>query len=227
MQQPIQIAIDGPAGAGKSTIARILAQRLGILYLDTGAMYRAVGLKAHLLGINTSDEEGLAQMIRSTQIQVLLEEGGNDQQILLDGSNVSREIRTPEASQYASDVSRYAAVREKLVFWQREIAENGSVVMDGRDIGTHVLPQAKYKFFLTASAEERARRRCAQLEEKEMACNYEDILTQIKARDCQDMNRPVSPLRQAKDAICIDCTHMAIDDVLHSILSIIESEYKV
>lgn len=212
--KPIQVAIDGPAGAGKSTIARILAKDLGLVYLDTGAMYRAVGYKAHMRGIDTSDEAALAAMVEDTRLEVVLEGVDADQRILLDGEDVSAQIRTPEASLYASDVSRFAPVREKLVSWQRQIAEGTGVLMDGRDIGTHVLPHADHKFFLTASSKERARRRVAQMAEKGISCDFDEILQQIEARDYQDSHRAVSPLRRAEDAVEVDCTAMSIEEVV-------------
>ncbi len=224
MKDPIQVAIDGPSGAGKSTIARILARQLGLVYLDTGAMYRAVGYKAFRQGIDPSDEAALARMMEDTHLQVVLDGNDAEQRILLDDEDVSEKIRSQQAAQYASDVSRFTAVRERLVEWQRQIAQGIGVVMDGRDIGTHVLPHARYKFFLTASAEERARRRCAQLEEKGTKCDFSEILAQIEARDYQDIHRAVSPLRQAEDARMVDCTRLSIAEVVQCMMDVIEEE---
>ena len=224
MKDPIQVAIDGPSGAGKSTIARILARQLGLVYLDTGAMYRAVGYKAFRQGIDPSDEAALARMMEDTHLQVVLDGNDAEQRILLDDEDVSEKIRSQQAAQYASDVSRFTAVRERLVEWQRQIAQGIGVVMDGRDIGTHVLPHARYKFFLTASAEERARRRCAQLEEKGTKCDFSEFLAQIEARDYQDIHRAVSPLRQAEDARMVDCTRLSIAEVVQCMMDVIEEE---
>ncbi len=224
MKDPIQVAIDGPSGAGKSTIARILARQLGLVYLDTGAMYRAVGYKAFRQGIDPSDEAALARMMEDTHLQVVLDGNDAEQRILLDDEDVSEKIRSQQAAQYASDVSRFTAVRERLVEWQRQIAQGIGVVMDGRDIGTHVLPHARYKFFLTASAEERARRRCAQLEEKGTKCDFSEILAQIEARDYQDIHRAVSPLRQAEDARMVDCTRLSIAEVVQCMMDVIKEE---
>jgi cytidylate kinase len=215
----MNIAIDGPSGAGKSTIAKILSQKLGILYLDTGAMYRAIGLKAKLNGVSVADEPAVEKLLQSTQIDVSYD--GGAQKILLDGRDVSQEIRAHDVSALASDVSKLRAVRLALVAMQRIIAQKSDSVLDGRDIGTFVLPHAEYKFYLTASVDERARRRFLELTEKGTACRLEDIARDIAARDYNDMNRDFAPLRKADDAIEIDSTALTIDEVVAKMLSYI------
>lgn len=203
----LQIAIDGPAGAGKSTVARAVAARLGIAYLDTGAMYRAVGLKALRLGIPTQDEEKVSAMAERTDVNVLCGADGG-QAVLLDGEDVSALIRTPEVSLAASDVSKWPAVRGRLVALQRQIAGLKPVVMDGRDIGAHVLPGAPYKFFLTASLEARARRRQLELAERGAAKTLEECAEDIRGRDLQDSTRAASPLAVAPGAEVLDTSGM-------------------
>ena len=216
----ITIAIDGPAGAGKSTIAKILSKSLGITYLDTGAMYRTVALKAIREGINTRDEASLEKLVSDIDIKIEYHE--NEQHIFLDGEDVSGKIRTPEVSKGASDVSAVKAVRIRMVELQREIAAGQSVVMDGRDIGTFVLPDAKYKFFLNASLEERARRRYKEQIEKGIKdITLEDVMRDIEYRDKNDSSRDFAPLAKAEDAIEIDTTDMTVQQVVEKILSII------
>ncbi|HHW00378.1 MAG TPA: (d)CMP kinase [Clostridiaceae bacterium] len=218
----ITIAIDGPAGAGKSTIAKILSRSLGITYLDTGAMYRTVALKAIREGINTKDEARLEKLV--SDIDIKIEYHGDEQHIFLDGEDVSDKIRTPEVSKGASDVSAVKAVRIRMVELQREIAAGQSVVMDGRDIGTYVLPNAQYKFFLNASLEERARRRYKeQLEKGIKDITLEDVKKDIEYRDKNDSSRDFAPLVKADDAIEINTTDMTIQQVVEKILSIIRS----
>ena len=210
----LRIAVDGPSGAGKSTIAKIVAKKLNIDYIDTGAMYRAIGLKMMNGGISREegDTEERQKVLDDTTIDF---DAGV---ILLDGEDVSGLIRTPEVSMAASDYSRLPEVREKLVAVQREIGHRKSVVMDGRDIGTNVFPDAQYKFFLTATAEERAKRRVAELIEKGQDVDYEATLEDIKQRDYNDSHRKLNPLRKADDAIEIDTTDMSIEEVTQAIL---------
>ena len=214
--QALQIAIDGPAGAGKSTIAKAVARRLGIIYLDTGAMYRAVGLKALRLGIPTQDEESIGQMAASTDVSMRVE--GGAQAVLLDGEDVTALIRTPDVSMAASDVSKWPAVRERLVALQREIAGARPVVMDGRDIGTHVLPDAPYKFFVTASVTTRARRRQLELAEKGVFKEFEAFVRDIEERDRQDSTRAASPLRLAPGAEVLDTTDMTAEEAIQYVV---------
>lgn len=215
----MNVAIDGPAGAGKSTIAKILAKELGFLYLDTGAMYRAVALKMLRTGISVQDEKGIEAQLTHTEVDVCHKDG--KQCVLLDGEDVSDSIRTPEISSAASTVSKYACVRGALLSLQRSIAARSDVILDGRDIGTVVLPKAEYKFFLTASVEERAARRYKELTEKGVACSFEDIKRDIETRDYNDSHRTIAPLRKADDAVEIDTTHLTIEEVVAKMQSII------
>ena len=203
-----QIAIDGPSGAGKSTIARTVARRLGIDYIDTGAMYRALGLKMLRQGIPMIEDARLLAMLEKTDIDFA---GGR---VYLDGEDVSDLIRTQEISKAASDCSAFAAVRIKLVELQQKMARAKSVIMDGRDIGTVVLKDAPYKFFLTASEEERALRRYRELAAKGASQTFEEVLEQIRQRDYNDTHRAVTPLRKADDAIEIDSTAMSMEEVV-------------
>ena len=202
-----QIAIDGPSGAGKSTIAKAVAKKLGIEYIDTGAMYRAIGLKMLRLGLPMKEDEALAEMLDSTDIDFVSE------RIYLDGEDVSDQIRTQEISKAASDCSAFGSVRRKLVALQQNMAGKKSIIMDGRDIGTVVLKDAPYKFYLTAGDEERARRRHVELEAKGEHLTFEQVLAQIRERDHNDMTREITPLRKADDAEEIDSTNMSIDEV--------------
>ena len=203
-----QIAIDGPSGAGKSTIARTVARRLGIDYIDTGAMYRALGLKMLRQGIPMVEDARLLAMLEKTDIDFA---GGR---VYLDGEDVSDLIRTQEISKAASDCSAFAAVRKNLVELQQKMAHAKSVIMDGRDIGTVVLKDAPYKFFLTASEEERALRRYRELAAKGASQTFEEVLEQIRQRDYNDTHRAVTPLRKADDAIEIDSTAMSMEEVV-------------
>ena len=219
----INIAIDGPAGAGKSTVAKTISKNLGIIYLDTGAMYRAVALKAIRSGLDTKDADALAGLVKDIDIRI--EYNNGEQRIFLDGVDVSGEIRTPEVSIGASNVAVIPAVRIKLVELQREIAENNNVVMDGRDIGTYVLPEARYKFFVTASLEERAKRRYEELLAKGMiGAVYDDVMQDIAFRDQNDSSRAFAPLSRASDAVEIDTTCMNPEQVAGRILSLIKKE---
>ncbi|MBR2029623.1 MAG: (d)CMP kinase [Clostridia bacterium] len=211
------IAIDGPAGAGKSTAAKIVAKQLGILYLDTGAMYRAIGLKALKLGINTRDISAVEAILPSTSVEIKYVD--EVQNIFLDGENVTPFIREHSVSMAASDVSAIPSVRLKLVELQREIAKNNDCILDGRDIGTYVLPDANYKFFITATAEERANRRFKELQEKGQSVSYDDVLTDIVTRDKNDSTRAFAPLKKADDAYEFDTTTMSIDEVVAELLN--------
>lgn len=212
MDKLFKIAIDGPSGAGKSTIAKAIAARLGIDYIDTGAMYRAVGYKMKEEGISAEDSQRLEAMLADTDIDFVK---GN---IILDGDIVNHKIRTPEISKMASVCSALPQVREKLVQLQRSMGAKKSVIMDGRDIASNVLPDAQYKFFLTASAEERADRRHKELLEKGQKVTYDEVLSDIKQRDHNDMTRKLNPLRKAPDAKEVDSTGLSIEEVIEHIL---------
>lgn len=200
----INIAIDGPSGSGKSTVADIISERLDILHLDTGAMYRACGLKAKLLGVSCSDEAAVRDFIEDIDLKIVYEKGV--QRTFLDGNDVSKEIRMNDISKLASDISALPCVREKMVKMQREVAKENPCVLDGRDICLHVLPDAKYKFFMTATPEIRAERRVKELIERGQNADYEVILREINERDYNDSHRAFSPLKQAPDAVLIDTT---------------------
>ncbi len=203
------IAVDGPAGAGKSTVSKIIAEKLNFTYIDTGAMYRAVALKFLRSG------QPLEKIVEN--IEIKLDESAK---VFLDGEDVTKEIRTPEVSKLASDVSKFPFVREKLTELQREMAKKGSVIMDGRDIGTKVLPNADLKIFLTASLQERARRRFEELKLKNPSVTIEDVEKEIFLRDKQDSERKIAPLAQADDAILIDSTNFSVDEVVNKILEL-------
>ena len=208
MEKIYRIAIDGPSGAGKSTIAKAVAKELDIDYIDTGAMYRAIGYKVWMEKIDPASEAAVKEMLDRTDIDFV---GGS---ILLDGVDVGDKIRTPEMSRMASVCSAIPAVREKLVEIQRGMAARKSVIMDGRDIGTNVLKDAEVKIYLTASAEERADRRFRELQEKGETQTYEEVLEDIRQRDHQDMTRKLNPLQKAEDAVELDTTGMTIDEVV-------------
>lgn len=213
----ICIAIDGPAGAGKSTVAKSISRQLGIIYLDTGAMYRTVALKAIRIGIDTKDAERLAEFVGNIDIRI--EYIGNEQRIFLDGNDVTEMIRTPEVSIGASDVSAVPAVRLKMVELQRDIAQKNDVVMDGRDIGTYVLPEARYKFFITASLEERAKRRFTEMQTKGVSeVTLDEVMKDIAYRDKNDSTRAFAPLSKATDAMEIDTTELDPQQVVDKIL---------
>ncbi len=224
-QKHYNIAIDGPAGAGKSTIAKLVAKELKFIYVDTGAMYRAIGLFAARNGINTEKETELGEAVQKADIQLKYEDGG--QQVYLNGENVTEHIRTEEAGKMASAVGKVKAVREKMVELQKKIAESSDVIMDGRDIGTVVLPFADLKVYLTAESKVRAERRYKELTEKGISCNIEEIEKDIVARDYQDMNREVSPLKKAEDAVALDCSYMSIDEVADAIISLYKKAVSV
>ena len=220
---PLTIAIDGPVGAGKSSIAKQVAQRLNILHLDTGAMYRAVGYAALTKNIATSDEKALAELCAKVNISVKYSDGR--QHTLVDGVDVSPLIRTPEVGMAASAVSRFMAVRSHMVSLQRSLARETSMVVDGRDIGTNVLTNAGVKIFLTASAQERARRRHLELVAAGQNVAYDDVLRDLNQRDHQDSTRSIDPLRQAEDAVLLDSTGLDKEQVVERILSIVEARY--
>ena len=217
----INIAIDGPSGAGKSTIAKKIAEKLGITYLDTGAMYRTVALYAVNSGKNPSSQEEVVPLLEN--IKISYEKVGGENRIFLNGKDVSEDIRMHNISKCASEVSKIPEVRAFLVEKQREIAKNNDVVLDGRDITSHVLPDTKYKFYLTATAEERANRRFKELSDKGQNVSYETILADIKDRDYNDMNRKVSPLVKTPDSIEIDSTNMTLDEVADAIMGHIKA----
>ena len=212
------IAIDGPAGAGKSTIARRAAGQLGFVYVDTGAMYRAMALYFLRKGINPADEEAVSRTCSEAEVSIRYQDGA--QQVLLNGEDVSGQIRTEEVGKTASVVSAYMPVREKLTELQKELAARENVIMDGRDIGTCVLPQAPAKIYLTASVEVRALRRFRELTEKGEACDLEEIKKDIANRDWKDMHREHAPLKQAEDAVVVDSSQMTIDQVVEAILAV-------
>ena len=218
----INIAIDGPAGAGKSTVAREVAKELRIVYLDTGAMYRAVALKSLRLGIDPNNEAGVLTFLDETEIRIAYEEGV--QRIYLDGEDVSEAIRENRMSRAASDISKLRPVRIKLVELQREIARNCDVVMDGRDIGTYVLPDANFKFFLTATSEERASRRYLELLAKGEKIKYEEVLADIIARDDNDSKRDFAPLKRAEDAELVDTSKYTAREVVAMLIDAIEEK---
>jgi cytidylate kinase len=218
------VAIDGPSGAGKSSIARSAANSLGFLYVDTGAIYRTVGLAAKTRDIFSSDISAIISMLPKLSISLVY---GNDglQHMILDGKDVSSDIRNPEISMYTSSISAIPEVRAYLMETQRNLADNNNVIMDGRDIGTVVLPNAGLKIFLTASAEERAYRRFLELKQRGTECVYEDILYDIKCRDNNDITRATSPLRPAEDSVLIDTTGRSFDESLRLILDCIRDRF--
>lgn len=210
-----RIAIDGPAATGKSTTAKTLAKKLSFIYIDTGAMYRAMGLYFIENNISLDNEEAINKVCNDVVIDIYYENG--EQQINLNGRNVTKLIRTDEVSRYASVTSTYKKVREKLVSLQQELAKKNNVIMDGRDIGTVVLPDAELKIFLTASCEERARRRYEEMKEKGLDVTLKGVSADLKERDYRDSTRANSPLKQADDAILVDTTNMSIDEVTQTI----------
>lgn len=214
----IQIAIDGPAGAGKSTIAKIVAEQLGYTYIDTGAMYRAVTYKAMKENINLNDAKTLETMLSNTSID--LKPSSNGQLVFVDGIDVSKEIRSNEVTANVSKVSAHPNIRKILVEKQRELAKSGGIVMDGRDIATHVLTDAELKIFMSASVEERARRRFIDNEKRGIPSTIEKLQEEIALRDKQDMEREASPLVQAKDALLLDTTELTIEQTANKILQL-------
>ena len=216
----ISVAIDGPSGAGKSSVARTAAKRFRFIYVDTGAIYRTVGLAACRAGIGSKDGEKVVALLPSLRIDIAYDAEGS-QTMQLNGEDVSKEIRTPEISIYASDVSALPEVRAFLLEMQRDMARKHDVIMDGRDIGTVVLPEADVKIFLTASAEARARRRCLELEQKGMPAPYDEVLRDINYRDEQDSNRAAAPLRAAEDAVTVDTSEIDFDASVEAVCRVI------
>ena len=220
MAKTINIAIDGPAGAGKSTIARRLAKELGYYYVDTGAISRLVADLLDLIGIRPKDTDGVERYVDELTVAIEYDEEGK-QHMLMNGMDVTDDIRTPDISQKASLVSAHAMVRDMLLDMQRDVARKHNVIMDGRDIGTVVLPRATVKIFLTASAEVRAQRRTAELIAKGQKADFNQVLKDIQQRDYQDSHRPIAPLKQAKDAVLLDTSELDIEGVVTAMKEII------
>ncbi len=220
----ISVAIDGPAGAGKSTIARHAAKTLGFIYVDTGAMYRAISLFMLKNGVDVADAEAVAANLPKVTVQLAFENG--EQHVILCGEDVSAQIRTPEVSMVTSKISAIPAVRAFLLDLQKDMANHNNILMDGRDIGTVVLPNAQVKIFLTASAEERAKRRFKELQEKQVATTFEEVLADIEQRDYQDYNREIAPLKQADDAVLLDTSHMTLEESIQAVSDLITNYLK-
>lgn len=214
------VAIDGPAGAGKSTIAKRVAKKLGFIYVDTGALYRAIALYMVMNQVDGSDAQAIESHLGEVNVSIRHENG--EQQVFLNGENVTSQIRTEQVSKMASQVSVYLAVREKLRDLQLQLAKDFDVIMDGRDIGTNILPNANVKIYLTASPKIRAQRRYLELTEKEIDCNIEEIETEIIERDNRDMHREIAPLRQAEDAVLVDSSAMSLEEATNAIISLIQ-----
>ena len=223
MAKTISIAIDGPAGAGKSTIAKRLAKELGYYYVDTGAIYRTVAYFMDLLGVAPKDVDGVSRYIDELTVEFEYDEEGL-QHMIMNGMDVTDDIRTPDISQKSSLISAHAVVRDMLLDMQRDVAKKHNVIMDGRDIGTVVLPRANVKIFLTASAEVRAQRRFAELQAKGSKDSFEKVLSEIKKRDHQDSTREIAPLKQAKDAILVDTSDLDIDGAVAAIRAIVANK---
>lgn len=221
----ISIALDGPAGAGKSTLARAAAKKLGFIYVDTGALYRAVGLKFSRQGYTTDLECDIKEVLKNTAVDIRFI--GDEQHVFLDGEDVNSLIRTPEISMMASAVSAKPEVRAFLLELQRKLARENNVIMDGRDIGTVVLPDATVKLFVTATPETRANRRYKELTEKGMTVNFDEILADIKTRDYNDSHRPVAPLKVADGGIVFDTDNLNFEAALKALIETIEKEVKM
>ena len=226
MAKTYSIAIDGPAGAGKSTIARALAKELGYYYVDTGAIYRTVAYFLDLLGVSPKDVDGVERYIDELTIGIEYDDEGK-QHMIMKGIDVTGDIRTPDISQKASLVSAHPVVRDMLLDMQRDVARKHNVIMDGRDIGTVVLPKATLKIFLTASAEVRAKRRTDELLAKGQKVNFEQVLKDIQQRDYQDSNRPIAPLKQAKDAYLLDTSDLDIEGVIAAMKKLVGEKIPV
>ena len=218
------VAVDGPAGAGKSTIAKRLAQELGYHYVDTGAIYRTLGYFMDLIGIGPKDIDGITRMIDEVVIEIEYDPEDGSQHMFMNESDVTDEIRTPEMSRIASQISAHKIVRQRLLDMQRDLAKKYDVIMDGRDIGSVVLPKADVKIFLTASPEVRAKRRFEELQAKGAKDSYDKVLKDIIQRDHDDMNRPVAPLKQTKNHILVDSSDMTIDEVVAAMKKIVEEK---
>ena len=222
MSKFVSIAIDGPAGAGKSTMAKAVAKDLGFIHVDTGAIYRTIGYHVALCGIGPKDVDGVSRLIDDVNIEIAYGDDGS-QRMILNGKDVTGELRTPKMSDYASKISAMKVVREFLLDLQRDMARKHNVIMDGRDIGTVVLPQADVKIFLTASAEVRAKRRLDELVAKgDKKATFEQVLADMKERDYRDMNRDVAPLKQAEDAVLLDTSDLTIEQSVAAIKGIVE-----
>lgn len=219
----VSVAIDGPAGAGKSTIARQLASQLGFRYVDTGAIYRTVAYFMDLWGVSAKDADGVNRYIDELTVGIEYDEDGL-QHMIMNGMDVTGDIRTQDISQKASLISAHACVREMLLDMQRDLAKQYNVIMDGRDIGTVVLPKATVKIFLTASAEVRAKRRCQELLAKGQKARYETVLKEIQQRDYQDTHREIAPLKMARDSIKVDTSEMTVDEVVAAIREIVREK---
>ena len=222
MNNIINVAIDGPAGAGKSTVSRAAAKAMGYIYVDTGALYRAVGVNALRNGIDTKDKPAVAATLSDISVDLVFENG--EQKVLLNGEDVSVEIRTPPASMAASDVSAVPEVRAFLFDLQRDIAKRNNCIMDGRDIGTVVLPDAQVKIFLTASPEERAMRRYRELIEKGTEVDYKEVLDDLVQRDYNDSHREIAPLKPAEDGVILDTTGMTLEESIEAIIKTVKEK---
>ena len=220
MAKTYTIAIDGPAGAGKSTIARALAKELGYYYVDTGAIYRTVAYFLDLLGVSPKDVDGVERYLDELTVEIEYDEEGK-QHMIMNGMDVSDDIRTQDISQKASLVSAHGIVRDMLLDMQRDVAKKHNVIMDGRDIGTVVLPRATVKIFLTASAEVRAQRRLDEMQAKGQQGNFKQVLADIQQRDYQDSHRPIAPLKRAKDAVLLDTSNLDIEGVIAAMKKIV------
>lgn len=215
----VNIAIDGPAGAGKSTVAKGLAKKLGFIYVDTGALYRAIGVYTLSKGVNTKDADGVSALLGDIKIELKFVDGA--QRVFLNDKDVSEAIRTPDASMAASNVSAIPSVRAFLLDLQRDIAKKNNCLMDGRDIGTVVLPDAQIKIFMTADVEERAMRRYKELQEKGINDSYDQVLKEMKERDFQDSNRPIAPLKPAEDSMIFDSTGYTLEQSIDELSALI------
>ncbi|MBE3568592.1 MAG: (d)CMP kinase [Bacillales bacterium] len=224
MVKEIQIAIDGPAAAGKSTVAKLVARKLSYLYIDTGAMYRALTYKALRLRADLEDEQELAKILNNTNIKLVQKNG--EQRVLLDGMDVTDEIRSHEVTKHVSTVSKHPLVRKEMVERQRELARKGGIVMDGRDIGTHVLPNAEVKIFLVATVEERAKRRLRENLAKGFESDLVQLMKEIALRDKMDSEREASPLKKADDAIELDTTSLSIEKVVDHIMELVKERVR-
>jgi cytidylate kinase len=221
--KPLVIAIDGPAGAGKSSVAKRVAQALGYRYLDTGALYRALAWKAIQRGLRPQDTRYIIEMTRETRVELQQHDG--EQRVLVDGEDVTDAIRAPEVGNLASPISAIPEVRENLLDWQREFGRQGGTVAEGRDTGTVVFPDAEVKIFLTASLNERARRRHKELLERGINIPFEQVKLDMEARDQRDSTRHVAPLRPAPDAVVIDTEHMSLDEVVEEVLRVCRARF--
>lgn len=222
MEKFLSVAIDGPSGAGKSTIAKAAAKALNFVYLDTGAIYRTVAWHISMHGIGPKDTDHVPMLLDDANIEIVFQEDG--QHMLLNGKDITGEIRTPEISTVASQVAQQKCVRDYLLELQRQLAKKHDIIMDGRDIGTVVLPKASLKIYLTASAEKRAQRRYEEYLQKGQKAVYEEVLEDQKKRDHEDMNRKIAPLKQAKDAVLVDTTDLSLEESIDTVISLIKEK---